>query len=189
MNEPQLPLGPVRSQLVRHTSWVGFLATTIALMLLASGGTAYLVNIGTEPRAVPRGGPLSIGTPEPLLLRPTSPVVVQRELGAVAKAAVRTVSQPSVLAPAVERPRAPRAPAVPRPVAPPAPPVETPPVDAPPVEVPPAPPAPVLPEEPPVADPLPTPPGNPVKDVLPLLPDTVKGVLGALSPKPKSRRR
>lgn len=124
MNEPKLPIGPVRPTTVRTTSWVGFLATTIALMLLASGGTAYLVNISTGSGAVPKNAPLSIAA-GPTALPSATPVVVSGLVGAIKPPAQTvTVSQPSALAPAVQ----PTAPVVKVPVtvAPPTPPAPEP---------------------------------------------------------------
>lgn len=179
MNEPQLPVGPVRSQLVR-SSWVGFLATTIALMLLASGGTAYLVNIGTGHGFAPRGLPLSISA-SPAPLAPTAPQVVIREVAPLTQTRTVTQSAPQIAPP-------PARPVLSLPKA------EAPAVDVvePPVTVPPPPPVtpPVVLPPAPAPDPAPLPvkpPANVEPEKLPVLPAVVDQV-GAIVEKVLPKR-
>jgi hypothetical protein len=170
MNEPTLPEGTPRQLLVRNTPWWGFLVTTVALMLLAAGATAYMVNIGTG-NGGKSGIPLSIGTASPTPLSDNGPVVLPGLVGGPPRPVARTVSAPQVpdVAPAPAKPPTP-VPAVPR------------------VPVPTVPPTPELPL-PPVVGPgapvplvLPTAPPSSPDGLVPFLLDTVDGVLELVLP-------
>lgn len=167
MNEPTLPEGPQRQLLVRNTPWWGFLVTTVALMLLAAGATAYMVNIGTGSGGK-SGIPLSIGTASPTPLSDSGPVVLPGPVGATPRQLTRTVPAPVVAEvdpPAPVRPSKP-APAIPR--------------------IPPVPPAPELPVPPVLGPgsplPIPTAPPSSPDGLVPFLVDTVDGVLELVLP-------
>lgn len=161
MNELQLPPEAPRLLMVRNSSWWGFIATTVALMLLAAGATAYMVNISTGGRARPTGIPLSVGTPTPPPLTPRDPVVLSGPVGGLPRTAMQTVSLSQL--PDVDRPRVVGA----EPPAPTAPSAPATPVEA---ELPPAPPVPA----PPV--PVSPPPSSP-EGVVSFVVGTVDGVL------------
>lgn len=98
MRELPLPAGPVQPQLVRSTSWSVFLGITIALTLLASGGTAVLVTYGSQVGSVPRGLPLAIASGAQF----RDVIVVPRALpGSPSATATQAVSASSALAASV----------------------------------------------------------------------------------------
>lgn len=182
VSQPEPPAGLQRElprpQLVKAASWVGFIATTVALMLLASGGTALLVSIGTGPGGAPAARvPSTAALPAPLPA--AGPVVVSRPVGSVAPE-VRHEGEAAaqVEAPPARPSLAVRPPVVVPPAAP------LPEVDTPEAPAPEEPPSAGPPVEPPV--PAEPPPGAAPAELLPELPvvtGTVEDLVELVSPR------
>jgi hypothetical protein len=175
-----LPFAHLRSRL-RDSSWFAFGATTTALVLLASGGTAALVQFGTDeghdPQHAHRPSPsLQVAVPVP------STVTVDRVVGTYHATVVHRATGHNVLADLlgpvadVVSPPPPPPAAVPEP--PPAPVVpETPPLPfgPPPPPTPPTVHPPILPLPNPLPLPLPLPTPLPTRLPLPNIPVPLPG--------------
>lgn len=168
MNE--LPLGQEpSSQRLRNRSWISLIAITLALMVLASGGTAILINIGTtgDPGGVPQHRAIAADVVHPDAGRSLGPVVVDRPVGAFHLPGAVEVVRPqtaSAFGVSAVTTEPPAPPTVPTPSPSPAPSI---------------PPLPVIPDGPPptpAGPTLPPPPGPPA------LIDAVGKLIGSLVP-------